>query len=254
MTSSSEPFVVAPDTLTTSLPGFVEMGAVLQELTTAQERYDHGFQKGYMAGYAEGARQAQAENAAELASHKAVLASARARAGALVSQLASATEQYLARWGARDVALTEQLTGAAFELAEAVVACELRTRPDRPFQVAKAALATLPTGPVVARVHPDDAAFMRDALGPDSTGTSVSIVTDPAVGPAGCIITCAGTTVDARVAEALGRARAAFCEPATTDADQPGAPFAGAPGAGAPEVGGQRGRRHQDWHRAEVEL
>ncbi len=55
--------VVPPDGLTTSIPGFVEMGAVLQELTSAQERYDHGFQKGYIAGYAEGARQAQAENA-----------------------------------------------------------------------------------------------------------------------------------------------------------------------------------------------
>ena len=84
---------------------------------------------------------------------------------ALVSQLASATEEYLARWGARDVALTEDLMAAAFELAEAVVACELRTRPDRALQVAKAVLADLPAGPVVVRVHPDDEAFMREATG-----------------------------------------------------------------------------------------
>jgi flagellar assembly protein FliH len=232
MTSSSEPFVVAPDTLTTSLPGFVEMGAVLQELTTAQERYDHGFQKGYMAGYAEGARQAQAENAAELASHKAVLASARARAGALVSQLASATEQYLARWGARDVALTEQLTGAAFELAEAVVACELRTRPDRPLEVAKAVLATLPSGPVVARVHPDDEAFMREAMALGNATTGVTVVADPSVGPGGCVVTCSGTTVDARVAEALRRARAAFCEPPPADGTATGEAAAAEAGTG----------------------
>jgi len=49
--------------------------------------------------------------------------------------------------GARDVTLTEDLMRAAFELAEAVVACELRARPDRALQVAKAVLADLPTGP-----------------------------------------------------------------------------------------------------------
>ncbi len=213
MTISSDPFVAPSEGVTTNLPGFIEMGKVLQELTTPQERYDHGFQRGYMAGYAEGARQAQAENASELASHKAAYAATQARASALVSQLASATDGYLARWSGRDIALTEELLAAAFALAEAVVACELRTRPDRPVEVAKAALASLPTGPVVARVHPDDAAFMREALGPASTGAAVSIVADPAVGPGGCTVTCAGTTVDARVTEALSRARAAFCEP-----------------------------------------
>ncbi len=211
MTSSSERFAAPPDAMTTSLPGFIEMGEVLQELTSAQERYDHGFQKGYMAGYAEGARQAQAETAADLAAHQAVRAAAQARAGALVSQLARAADEYLARWGTRDVALTEQLTGAAFELAEAIVACELRLRPDRPLQVARAVLADLPTGPVVARVHPDDEAFIRDALAREGTA-GVSIVIDPAVGPGGCVVSCRGTTVDARVAEALRRAREAFCE------------------------------------------
>jgi len=210
--------VAPPDGLTTSLPGLVEMGAVLQELTSAQERYDHGFQKGYMAGYAEGARQAQAEKAGELAAHKAVWAAAQARVSALVRQLASATDEYMARCGARDVALTEQLMAAAFELAEAVVACELRTRPDRPLQVAKAVLAALPTGPVVARVHPDDEAFMREALAL-GTAAGVTIVADPAIGPGDCVVTCASTTVDARVSEALRRARAVFCEPSAADGE-----------------------------------
>ena len=165
MTTSSEPFVAPADGLTTSLPGFVEMGAVLQELTTPQERYDHGFQKGYMAGYVEGARQAQAESAGELASHKAAWAAAQARASALVSQLASAADEYLARWGARDIALTEELIGAAFELAEAVVACELRTRPDRPLQVARAVLASAADRARRWRAcTPTTEPFMRDAM------------------------------------------------------------------------------------------
>jgi flagellar assembly protein FliH len=229
MTLSSERFAAPADSLTTSLPGFIEMGQVLQELTSAQERYDHGFQKGYMAGYAEGARQAQAENAAELAAHKAAWAATQARASTLVGRLASAVDEYLARWGARDVALTEQLTGAVFELAEAVVACELRTRPDRAAQVARAVLADLPTGPVVARVHPDDEAFMGEALARGAT-SGVAIVADPSVGPGGCVVSCSGTTVDARVSEALRRARDAFCEP-------PVAPGAGTDEAGTDEAG-----------------
>ncbi len=243
MTLSSERFAAPPDAMTTSLPGFVEMGEVLQELTSAQERYDHGFQKGYMAGYAEGARQAQAETAADLAAHKAVHAAAQARAGALVSQLAGFAEEYLARCGARDVALTEQLTAAAFELAEAVVACELRLRPDRALQVAKAVLADLPTGPVVVRVHPEDERFMRDTLA-GAGDAGVTVVNDPAVGPGGCVVSCRGTTVDARVAEALRRARDAFCELPEAPGgptDEPEAlarrvlePGAFAPGAAAP--------------------
>ena len=225
MTSSSKRVIGPPDGLTTSIPGFVEMGAVLEELTSAQERYDHGFQKGYMAGYTEGARQAQAENAADLASHKAVWASAQARASALVSQLSSAAEEYLARWGARYVALSEDSVGAAFELAEAVVACELRTRPDRALQVAKAVLADLPVGLVVVRVHPDDEAFMREAMALGGTVSGVTLVADAAVGTGGCVVSCGGTTVDARVAEALRRAREAFCAPSS------------APGADGDEAG-----------------
>jgi flagellar biosynthesis/type III secretory pathway protein FliH len=139
--------------------------------------------------------------------------------------LASATEEYLARWGARDVTVTEDLMGAAFELAEAVVACELRARPDRALEVAKAVLADLPTGPVVVRVHPADEAFMREAIALGSPVPAVTIVTDTAVGTGGCVVTCAGTTVDARVAEALLRAREAFCEPPA------------GPGAGGDETG-----------------
>jgi flagellar assembly protein FliH len=181
------------------------------ELTTPQERYDRGFQRGYLAGYAEGARQAQAERAAELASHKAAWAATQARASSLVSQLSSAANEYLARWGGRDLALTEELMAAAFSVAESVVGCELRARPDRALEVARAALASLPPGPVIVRVHPEDEEFMRDATGLRSGQKGTEVLTDASVGRGGCVISCGGTTVDARVAEALARAKAAFC-------------------------------------------
>jgi flagellar assembly protein FliH len=222
MTLSSDRFAPTSGEPTTSLPGLIDMSATLPELTTPQERYDHGYKRGYMAGYAEGARQAEAEGAADLASQKAMWASTHARASALVSQLASATEEYLARLGPRDVAMTVQLVNAAFELAEAVVGCELRTRPDTAVEVARQVLASLPTGPAVVRVNPADEDFVREAAGDLSRGGNpVSVVTDPAVGPGGCIITSGAKTVDARIEEALARARTAFCGPAQGTAGGP---------------------------------
>jgi flagellar biosynthesis/type III secretory pathway protein FliH len=196
---------------TTAVPGFIDMSAVLPELSSPQERYDHGFKRGYLAGYAEGARQANVERAADLATQKATWAVNLARLSALTGQLATATDEYVGRFGARDVALTESLITAAFELAEAVVACELRTRPERAVEVARSILASLPSGPAVVRVNPADEAVMMDAactLGDSRYG--VSVVPDPGVGAGGCIVTSAAKTVDARIEEALERARAAF--------------------------------------------
>ena len=145
---------------TTAMPGHFDMEAVLPELSSPQERFDHGFKRGYLAGYAEGARQAQAERAADLATQKATWAATLARAGALVGQLASATDEYIDRFNARDSALTEQLIAAAFELAEAVVGCELRTRPEQAVDIARSLLANLPAGPAVVRVNPGDEELM----------------------------------------------------------------------------------------------
>lgn len=225
MTTSNRSVALGSDEPTTAVPGFIDMGAVLPELSSPQERYDHGFKRGYLAGYAEGARQANAERAADLATQKATWAVNLARLGQLTSQLASATDEYVARFAARDGALTEALIAAAFELAEAVVACELRTRPERPTEVARSVLANLPSGPAVVRVNPADEAVMMDAactLGDSRYG--VSVVADPSVGPGGCIITSAAKTVDARIQEALERAKAAFYAEPSAEAD-------GGPGA-----------------------
>ncbi len=187
------------------------MAAVLPELSTPQERYDNGFKRGYMAGYAEGARQAQAERAAELAAHKAAWASTQAHASALLSQLASATEEYLARFGGRDVTMTDQLVAAAFELAEAVIGHELRTGPGHAAEVARTVLESLPVGPACVRVNPGDEKFVRDAstsLG--RSGQAVDILADPEVGPGGCIVTSGAKFVDARVEQALARGREVF--------------------------------------------
>src|ERR1700678_1085308 len=215
MTTSTDPFSPTSTEPTTVLPSSIDMDALLPELNSPQERYDHGYKRGYLARYAEGARQAQAERAADLAAQKNAGSANQARAGALLAQLATATEQYVARFGPREAAMTEEVIQAAFELAAAVVGSELRTRPDRAVEVAKALLADLPMGPAIVRVNPADEAMMTEAAAAISATRRDGLVVraDAAVGPGGCIVTSGATTVDARIEEALLRARAAFCEP-----------------------------------------
>ncbi|HTW09113.1 MAG TPA: FliH/SctL family protein [Acidimicrobiales bacterium] len=214
---------------TTALPGFIDMGAVLPELSSPQERYDHGFKRGYLAGYAEGARQANVERAADLATQKANWAMNIARLSAVAGQLAKATEEYVERFGARDGLLTEQLIAAAFEIAEAVVQGEIRSRPELAVQVARSVLAELPAGPAIVRVNPTDEQVMRDAV--QSAGDSrygIEVVTDPNVGPGGCIVMSDALTVDARIEHALARAARAFRnEGSHDDEEAPAADQAG---------------------------
>jgi len=224
---------------TTTLPSSIDMDALLPELNSPQERYDHGYKRGYLAGYAEGARQAQAERAADLATQKNAWTATQARASALLGQLGSAAEQYVAQYGPREAAMTEEVIAAAFELAATVVGSELRSRPDRAVEVAKALLADLPTGPAIVRINPADEAMMAEAATAlaATRRDSLFVRADPAVGLGGCIVTSGATTVDARVEQALLRARAAFCEP---NEDPEANAYQTAAGYGFPSLGGER--------------
>lgn len=211
---------------TTTLPSELSIAAELPELTSPQERYDHGYKRGYMAGYAEGARQAQAERAADLASQKAAWAASQAQAASVLGQLSTATQRYLQEYGPREAALTEQVVQVAFDLAEAIVGCELRSQPDRALRVAQQVLMSLPTGPAMVRVHPDDEALLEGHTGLGNGAQMVTVVADPAVSRGGCIVTSGATRVDARVPEAIERARQAFLGHPISTAE----PGAGSPG------------------------
>ena len=212
MTTSSD-FFASSEGATTTLPGPVDMAAVLPELTTPQERYDHGYQRGYTAGYAEGARQAHAELAADLATHKAAWAAEEARASALLARLATAADHYVDVYGPREAELTDAAVRTAFELAEAIIGRELSLRPDRAIEMARQVLRTLPTGPAIVRVNPDDVSLL-EAAGPTlgNGAQQVTLVADPAVGAGGCIVSSGATSVDARLGVALEAARQAFCD------------------------------------------
>jgi flagellar biosynthesis/type III secretory pathway protein FliH len=239
MTTSTDRFSPTSMEPTTTLPSSIDMDALLPELNSPQERYDHGYKRGYLAGYAEGARQAQAERAADLATQKNAWTATQARASALLGQLGSAAEQYVAQYGPREAAMTEEVIAAAFELAATVVGNELRSRPHRAVEVAKALLADLPTGPAIVRVNPADEAMMAEAATALAATRRDSLVVraDPAVGLGGCIVTSGATTVDARVEQALLRARDAFCEP---HEDPDVNPYQTAAGYGSPSLGGEQ--------------
>jgi flagellar assembly protein FliH len=242
MTSSNRSAGYPMGEPTTSVPGFIDMSSVLPELSSPQERYDHGFKRGYLAGYAEGARQANVERATDLATQKANWAMNLARLGALVGQLATATDEYVARFGARDGVLTEELIASAFALAETVVGCELRTRPDRAVEVARSVLANLPSGPAVVRVNPADEAVMNEAAGTVTDSRyGLTVVVDANVGAGGVIVTCAARTVDARIEEALARAQAVFCHEGPAEGDEATGTYDKAAGHGAgPALGSAR--------------
>jgi flagellar assembly protein FliH len=212
MTSSNEhPLLLASfGEPTTRIPGDLDSN-LLAELSTPQERYDNGWKRGYMAGYAEGARAAEAERAAGLAAHKTTWAAKESRVSALLGQLEEATAGYLASFGDRDLALTERLLAAAFDLAEAVVGCELHTRPALALDVARAALADMPAGPAIVHVNPVDLPVVEEAA--KALRPSLEHLTyqaDETVGAGGCIVSSGARTADARIEEALSRARAAL--------------------------------------------
>lgn len=224
---SSELFAPASTGPTTVLPASLE--DALPELTTLQERYDRGYQKGFMAGYAEGARQAQAERAADLANNKATYAAAQAKAASLLDHLAASTKEELTRLDQESSAVTEELVEVAFQLAEAVLGAELRSRPERALEAARDALARLPLGPALVRVHPEDEPLLQAepaALSSMRAGQAVKVVADPGVERGSCIVTTGATTVDARVGQALARAREAFSHFHGND-DQPSTANAG---------------------------
>ncbi|MGC8625991.1 MAG: FliH/SctL family protein [Acidimicrobiales bacterium] len=228
--ASAEPTAVLPTSLQDALP----------ELTTLQERYDRGYEKGYMAGYAEGARRAEAERAADLANHKAAYAAIQARATTFLDRAVAAIAKELTRLENESVVVTDELVEMAFQLAEAVLGAELKLRPQRALEAAADALRRLPLGPALVRVHPDDEALLRaspSALPSIRAGGEVTVLADPEVERGSCIVTSGATTLDARVSQAMARARQVFYRLGDGEAEPGEGPVLGQVGDEGPANG-----------------
>jgi flagellar assembly protein FliH len=165
-----------------------------------------GRERGYEAGWAVGHEEALAEARARATAEAADL---RHRLATVLATAEQELQQVLTRAAADGAAVVDHAAEVALAIAEAVVGHEVTTRPDRAADAARRALAHAPDGvEVTLRLHPDDADLLDVASLP--RGDRLTVVGDPALAPGDCVAEAGWTTVDARVAAAVQRARTAL--------------------------------------------
>lgn len=174
-----------------------------------------GFTRGHAAGYAAGLRRADAELAARLAEldaeHAEAVEHGRAQVRAAVVLLEGAAFALAERTAPVLEEADAQLAAAAIALAEAVIGHELSDAPTG----ARAALARALSGRdadavVAVRLNPADLALLEAGAGHDAGLARVALVPDPALGRGDAVSVYPDGELDARIASALARARAAL--------------------------------------------
>jgi flagellar assembly protein FliH len=101
---------------------------------------------------------------------------------------------------------------------------EMRLDPTHVAGVVRESLAALPMSArdIVVRLHPDDAAVVRECLPADSGNRGWRIEPDPALDRGGCLIATSESQIDGRLETRLGRVIATMFEDERKD-DAPGA-------------------------------
>jgi flagellar biosynthesis/type III secretory pathway protein FliH len=162
---------------------------------------EDGYRRGYDAGF-----QAGIEDAAH-----AIESRERARGEQLASavrQLAAAADQLAARRGVEIPNLELEILRTAFLLSEDLVGAELAHCESRGGLALSRALALAPaTGPVTARLHPDDLASLDGTVGA-AAGRNVTLVEDASIAPGDCVVDVDDCRILARIDEARDRMRA----------------------------------------------
>jgi len=165
-------------------------------------------QQAETAGYAAGLARGQAEVQARLAE----LAARIERFDALVRQLADPLRLL-------DAEIEQALLTVALSIGSQLARRALHDEPGQIIALVRDCLKQLPLGAreVRVRLHPQDAAVMREALAPPGGEVAWHLVEDPTVTRGGCLIESEHSRLDARfesrlnglVASALGDERAA---------------------------------------------
>lgn len=170
--------------------------------------------QGYAAGWADGQRTAAAEVRAEAARQAAATEqNQRSQAEALLAGLQglqAAVAQLENRMAEPMAEAETALATAAVDLAEAILGRELALAADPGLDAVRRALALAPANrPVVVRMNPVEADAVRaifDSKSADfAIGREISVVPDPSVLAAGCVIECDATRIDAQLGPALQR-------------------------------------------------
>lgn len=169
------------------------------------EGYAAGQQAGQEAGHEQGFRQGY-EEGRTLAEQQA----------ARLAELAGNLDQALTRL---DAEVAEELMALAIEIARQMVQHTLLERPDSVVETVRAALGQLPHNHAQIRVHPEDAALVREHLGDQIAHAGQRLVEDSTLSRGGCRIDSAGAQIDAtmetrwrRILENLGRHNAQWDE------------------------------------------
>ncbi|CAL95334.1 flagellar assembly protein FliH [Azoarcus olearius] len=168
-----------------------------------------GHAEGLAAGREEGLRSGHEEGFAKgYAEGKALAEQQAARLGALADGFDQAIS-------AVDAEVAEDLLALAIEIARQMVQHSLLQHPQGVVETVRAALGQLPQAHAQIRIHPDDAALVREHLGEQLAHAGQRIVEDSAITPGGCRIESAGAQIDAtmetrwrRVLENMGRQQA----------------------------------------------
>jgi len=169
--------------------------------------YVEGHREGMAIGYADGHRAGQTEAAAaEVDAARVREVSVRSALDALLAAAAACNERQAVAWSD----IEHQVVDLVFELTEALLGRELAhvSTPGRDA-LARALALMGDRGNVVARLHPDDVEALDDVadLVP---GRTITIVADPGIERAGCVVEAGAMRVDAQLGPALDRAKRAL--------------------------------------------
>lgn len=128
-----------------------------------------------------------------------------------VERVLGAVSDAIDRLERRDAASLAEVGPQAVELAlaiaEAVIGRELAVAEYPGADAIVRALALAPDrGPVLARLHPADAATVGDA-GALVPGRELEVVADPSVEPGGCLLEVGPARIDAQIGAAVQRVR-----------------------------------------------
>lgn len=130
-----------------------------------------------------------------------------------------------------DRQVEHEILALAVALARQIVRRELKTDPSQIIGVIRDALAALPVAAreVRVRMHPEDAAVVRQHLAPTESERAWQIVEDPVMARGGCEVVSATSRIDARIetrlaailSELLGSERAGDARGGGKPAGQP---------------------------------
>lgn len=199
---------VLRDVATTPVADLVDLGSLSAadrravDPSVVAEARERGFAEGRADGYREGYLAGHQEALSEAARNEAARDQAADRA---LAALAAAAADVLADRGRAIEGIEQLLVDAALELATAIVGRELQVA-DAPGRDALARALRLADGmqPAIARLHPSDVDTLG-AVDEIAPGREITVVSDPAVEPGGCIVEVGNGRIDAQLGTALER-------------------------------------------------